>query len=125
MFEPFIFKTHILNIYRYKVNRYEVNLIMLKSIFIAIFLFGLLLFQYILAFILVKRSENIVKMVQEIQEKVDKPANLNKLKDEEVFKKESFKREIPVDDREIIFEKELKLDNSTKEIEINIETDFK
>ncbi|QQY79291.1 hypothetical protein EDD65_10690 [Keratinibaculum paraultunense] len=98
---------------------------MLKSIFIAIFLFGLLLFQYILAFILVKRSENIVKMVQEIQEKVDKPANLNKLKDEEVFKKESFKREIPVDDREIIFEKELKLDNSTKEIEINIETDFK
>ncbi len=89
---------------------------MLKSIFIAIFLFGLLLFQYILAFILVKRSENIVKLVQEIQEKVDKPANLNKLKDEE---------EIPIDDREIIFEKELKLDNSTKEVEINIEADFK
>lgn len=99
---------------------------MLKSIFIAIFLFGLLLFQYILAFILVKRSENIVKMVQEIQEKVDKTANLDKLKnEEEILVKESIEKEIPIDDREIIFEKELKLDNSTKEIEINIEADSK
>ncbi len=99
---------------------------MLESIFIGIFLFGLLLFQYILAFILVKRSENIVKMVQEIQEKVDKTANLDKLKnEEEILVKESIEKEIPIDDREIIFEKELKLDNSTKEIEINIEADSK
>ena len=98
---------------------------MLKSIFIAIFLFGLLFFQYILAIILVKRSENIVKLVQEIQEKVDKTANLDKLKDEEVFKKESVKKGNLIDDREIIFEKKLKLYDNVKEIEINIEADSK
>ncbi len=99
---------------------------MLKSIFIAIFLFGLLLFQYILAFILVKRSDNIVKMVQEIQEKVDKTANLDKLKDEEVFKKKNLlKREILLMIERLYLRKKLKLYDNVKEIEINIEADSK
>lgn len=120
---------HILNIQRttsFKNKKgYEVNLAMLKGIFIAIFLCILLLFQYVLAIILVKRSKDIIQLVQGIQEKVDKPANLNKLKDEEVFKKESVKKENLIDDREIIFEKKLKLDDNVKEIEINIESDSK
>lgn len=92
---------------------------MLKSIFIAIFLFGLLFFQYILAIILVKRSENIVKMVQEIQEKVDKPIILEEAIDEESIDKEDL-----MNDQKIIFEKELKFNNNTKEIEMNIDVDL-
>ena len=121
---------HILNIQRitsFKNKKgYEVNLTMLKGIFIAIFLCILLLFQYILAIILVKRSKDIIQLVQGIQEKVDKPVILEESNDEdEILSEESVGKEVPIDDQEIIFEKKLKLDDNVKEIEINIEADSK
>ncbi len=64
------------------------------------FYLGCCFFQYILAIILVKRSENIVKLVQEIQEKVDKPIILEEAIDEESIDKEDL-----MNDQKIIFEK--------------------
>jgi hypothetical protein len=97
---------------------------------ITFFIFIVLFLQLILTIILAIRSKYTLNLIHNIQEKVINPATLNKSKNEDIIKKDKLSKKTvekkpPMEDENIIFQKELKIDSKNKLIEINIQADSK
>lgn len=108
----------------------EGGLIVLKTPLITFFIFIILFLQLTLTIILTIRSKNILNLIHKIQEKINKPTTLNKSKNENLIKKDNLSKKaveknFPLEDEDIIFQKELKIDSKNKLIEIDIQANSK